>query len=267
MRIDYPSNYTEKIGAVSIHTLQKIYEIDSGMASQVLNNNDFDHTYDLNNKNLKHNKKQQDRQQQNHYNSDKLYNDNHNLTMPSSSTRAFGYEELSDIFKQMAIVIPVKNEKISLLEGVLSGIPNECLIIIVSNSERTPVDRFSMEVEMIRQYSLFANKNIMVIHQKDKDLARAFKKVKYTSILDSKKNYIRNGKAEGMIVGMLLAKMQLKKYVGFIDSDNYFPGAVNEYVKLFATGFAMSTTPYSNIRVSWASKPKIVNNQLKFPKW
>jgi len=268
MRIDYPSNYTEKIGAVSIHTLQKIYEIDSGMASQVLNNNDFDRTYDLNNKNLKHNKKQQDRQQQNHYNSDKLYNDNHNLTMPSSSTRAFGYQELSDIFKQMAIVIPVKNEKLSVLEGVLSGIPNECLIIIVSNSERTSnVDRYSMEVEMVKQYARFTDKKIMVIHQKDEELGKIFKKVNYNSILDSKRKSVRNGKAEGMIIGILLAKMQSKGYVGFIDSDNYFPGAVNEYVKIFATGFAMSNTPYSNVRILWRSKPKIVDNKIRFPRW
>lgn len=70
-----------------------------------------------------------------------------------------------------------------------------------------------------------------------------------------------------MIIGILLAKMQLKKYIGFIDSDNYFPGAVNEYVKIFASGFKMSITPYSNVRVSWLSKPKIVNNKLQFPKW
>ncbi len=258
MRIDYPSSYTERIGAVSIHALQKIYELDSGehparitsfptvtstTTPTTTSSSPSHSTSSNNNNNNSHNQQQE------------------------QPTRAYSYHALSKIFRELAIVIPVKNEKISLLEGVLSGIPNECLIIIVSNSERTPVDRFSMEVEMIRQYSLFANKKIMVIHQKDKDLAKAFKKVKYTSILDSKKNYIRNGKAEGMIIGMLLAKMQLKKYVGFIDSDNYFPGAVNEYVKIFATGFAMSTTPYSNIRVSWASKPKIVNNQLKFPKW
>jgi mannosyl-3-phosphoglycerate synthase len=268
MRIDYPSNYTEKIGAVSIHALQKIYEIDSGMASQVLNNDDYDHTHNLNNKNLKHNKKQQDRQQQNHYNGDKLYNDNHNLTISSSSTRAFGYQELSDIFKQMAIVIPVKNEKLSVLEGVLSGIPNECLIIIVSNSERTSnVDRYSMEVEMVKQYARFTDKKIMVIHQKDEELGKIFKKVNYNSILDSKRKSVRNGKAEGMIIGILLAKMQSKGYVGFIDSDNYFPGAVNEYVKIFATGFAMSKTPYSNVRILWRSKPKIVDNKIRFPRW
>ncbi len=224
MRLDYPSRYTERIGAVSIHALQKIYELDSGEKPQI------------------------------------------NAHSHEHSTRAYSYQELSSIFRELAIVIPLKNEKISLLEGVLSGIPNECLIIIVSNSERAPVDRFSMEVEMIRQYSRFADKKIMVIHQKDSELAKIFKKVKYTSILDSK-SYIRNGKAEGMIIGILLAKMQLKKYIGFIDSDNYFPGAVNEYVKIFASGFKMSTTPYSNVRVSWLSKPKIVNNKLQFPKW
>ena len=101
-------------------------------------------------------------------------------------SRAFGYQELSDIFKQMAIVIPVKNEKLSVLEGVLSGIPNECLIIIVSNSERTSnVDRYSMEVEMVKQYARFTDKKIMVIHQKDEELGKIFKKVNYNSILDS----------------------------------------------------------------------------------
>src|SRR4051794_6346717 len=183
-------------------------------------------------------------------------------------SRAYGYQELSGIFKQMAIVIPVKNEKLSVLEGVLSGIPNECLIIIVSNSERTSnVDRYSMEVEMVKQYARFTDKKIMVIHQKDEELGKIFKKVNYNSILDSKRKSVRNGKAEGMIIGILLAKMQSKEYVGFIDSDNYFPGAVNEYVKIFATGFAMSKTPYSNVRILWRSKPKIVDNKIRFPRW
>jgi mannosyl-3-phosphoglycerate synthase len=224
MRIDYPPRHTERIGSVSIHALQKIYEIDSGAIPSINVNNQV------------------------------------------PSTRGYSYTELSDILKDLAIVIPIKNEKISLIEGVLSGIPNECLIIIVSNSERSTGDKFSMEVEMVKQYSRFTHKKIMIIHQKDEELAKTFKKVKYKGILDSK-NRIRNGKAEGMIIGMLLAKSQLKKYIGFIDGDNYFPGAVNEYVKIYATGFKMATTPYSNIRISWKSKPKIVNNKLQFPKW
>lgn len=233
MRLDYPPSYTEKIGTVSIHALQKVYEIDSGMSPKL-------------------------------YDKDFKFNSDSNF-----STRAFGYPQLSSILSQMAIVIPVKNEKLSLLEGVISGIPNECLIIIVSNSERTSdaVDRFSMEVEMVKQYSCFADKKIIIIHQKDIGLGKVFKKLGYTCILDSKGRYVRNGKAEGMIIGILLAKMHAKEYVGFIDSDNYFPGAVNEYVKIFAAGFAMSNTPYSNIRILWRSKPKIINNQIKFPRF
>jgi mannosyl-3-phosphoglycerate synthase len=224
MRLDYPPSYTEKIGAVSIHAIQKIYEIDAGKMPKF------------------------------------------NGLRQHQSIKAFGYDVLSSIFQELAIVIPVKNEKISLLEGVLSGIPNECLIIIVSNSQRTPVDRFAMEVEMVRQYSSFADKKIMIIHQNDPALANAFKKIKYRSILNTK-SQVRSGKAEGMIIGILLAKMHLKEYIGFIDSDNYFPGAVNEYVKIFAAGFGMATTPYSNVRISWRSKPKIINNSLQFPRW
>jgi hypothetical protein len=35
-------------------------------------------------------------------------------------------------------MIPIKNEKLKLLEWVLSGIPNECLVITLSNSSRVP---------------------------------------------------------------------------------------------------------------------------------
>lgn len=223
MKLDFPPRSTERLGSISIHAVQKIYELDSGKSPG--------------------------------------FHGQHHQTI-----RAFDCDELSSIFNELAIVIPVKNEKLRLLEGVLSGIPNECLVIIVSNSQRIPVDRFSMEVDMIKQYSNFAGKKVMIVHQKDLDLAKTFKKIQYTSILDSK-SQVRDGKAEGMIIGMLLAKMSLKQYVGFVDSDNYFPGAINEYCKIFAAGFGMSSTPYSNIRVSWLYKPKIRNNKLQFPKW
>lgn len=96
-----------------------------------------------------------------------------------------------------------------------------------------------MEVEMVKQYSLFSNKRIITIHQTDPNLGRIFHKLNYPSILDHK-NQVRQGKAEGMIIGILLSKMHKKEYMGFVDSDNYFPGAVNEYIKIFAAGFAMS---------------------------
>jgi mannosyl-3-phosphoglycerate synthase len=224
MRLDFPPKYTETIGAVKIHSLQKIYEIDSG------------------------------------------YNFSTSSQDLDTSTMAFDGHTLSKIFQAMAVVIPVKGEKLSLLEGVLSGIPNECLIIIVSNSQRYPIDRYAMEVEMVKQYSLFSNKRIITIHQTDPNLSRIFHKINYPSILDHN-NQVRQGKAEGMIIGILLSKLFKKEYVGFVDSDNYFPGAVNEYIKIFASGFAMSKSPLCNVRICWRSKPKIANNKVYFPKW
>jgi mannosyl-3-phosphoglycerate synthase len=182
------------------------------------------------------------------------------------TVRKFDYDEISNILHDLAIVIPIKNEKLKLLEGVLSGIPNECLVIIVSNSSRGPVDRFAMEAEAVRQLGRFMDKRMIIVHQQDADLAEVFKKAGYDSILETDGS-IRSGKAEGMIIGLLVAKMYHKDYVGFIDSDNYVPGAVNEYVKIFAAGFGMATTPYSNVRVSWVFKPKVKNNSLQFSKW
>ena len=221
MKLDFP-RYTERLGAVSIHAVQRIYELDSGKS--------------------------------------KGFQSSH------KTIRKFDYDEISNILHDLAIVIPVKNEKLKLLEGVLSGIPNECLVIIVSNSTRNPVDRFAMEVESIRQLGMFMDKRIAIVHQQDSGLAEVFKKAGYGSILDSEGS-VRAGKAEGMVIGLLVAKMYHKDYVGFIDADNYVPGAVNEYVKIFAAGFGMASTPYCNVRVSWVFKPKVRNNSLQFSKW
>lgn len=221
MKLDFP-RYTERLGAVGIHGVQRIYELDSGKSKGFLTSH--------------------------------------------QTIKKFDYDEISNILHDMAIVVPVKDEKLKLLEGVLSGIPNECLVIIVSNSPRTPVDRFVMEAETVRQLGRFMDKRIAVVYQRDPALGEIFKKLGYDSILAADGN-VRNGKAEGMVVGMLIAKMYQKDYVGFIDSDNYVPGAVNEYIKIFAAGFGMAATPYSNIRVSWVFKPKVRNNSLQFSKW
>jgi mannosyl-3-phosphoglycerate synthase len=221
MKIDFPS-YTERLGSVSIHAVQRVHEIDSGKSTG--------------------------------------YHSSH------KTIRQFDYNEILNVMNDLAIVIPIKNEKLKLLEGVLSGIPNDCLIIIVSNSPRSPVDKFATEVETSRQLARFMDKKLVIIHQQDKGLAEVFKKVGYHSILDNNGN-VREGKAEAMVIGMLIAKMYHRGYVGFIDGDNYIPGAVNEYVKIFASGFCMSTSPYCNVRVSWVFKPKIKDSSLYFAKW
>ncbi|TLY06184.1 MAG: mannosyl-3-phosphoglycerate synthase [Thaumarchaeota archaeon] len=184
----------------------------------------------------------------------------------SGTLMKVGNDQISEIERKMAIVIPIKGERLRLLEGVLSGVPHDCLVIIVSNSPRQPVDRYLLEKDALQQYNTFVGRNALILHQRDPGLSEALKEVGYTSILGPD-DIVRIGKAEGMVLGMLLAKMAGKEYVGFIDADNYVPGAVNEYVKIFASGIAMSKTPYTMIRVSWIYKPKMSDTGLYFSKW
>lgn len=177
-----------------------------------------------------------------------------------------GNEQISEIERRMAIVIPIKGERLRLLEGVLAGVPHDCLVIIVSNSPRQPVDRYKLEKDALEQFNKFVGRDAIIVHQRDPVISEALNEVGYASMLDSE-GVVRNGKAEGMILGMLLAKMAGKEYVGFIDADNYVPGAVNEYVKIFSSGIAMSKTPYTMVRVSWIYKPKMSETGLYFSKW
>src|SRR5918996_693474 len=184
----------------------------------------------------------------------------------SESIVNIGNNQIVDIERRMAIVIPTKGERLRLLEGVLSGIPHDCLTIIVSNSPRQPVDRYKLEKDALQQFNRFVGRNAFILHQRDPVLAEVLKDVGYTSILGPD-GMVRSGKAEGMVIGMLLAKMAGKEYVGFIDADNYVPGAVNEYVKIFASGIAMSNTPYTMVRISWIYKPKVSESGVYFSKW
>lgn len=188
------------------------------------------------------------------------------IAQPGRAIQAIPYEQMSSIYEQMAIVVPVMNEKLKLMEGVLCGIPHQCLTIIVSNSPQAPVDRFGMEKDALRDFCVFVGKKAMIAHQKDPLLAKAFQEANYESIL-TKDGKIRNGKAEGMLIGTMLAKLAGKKYIGFVDADNYFPGAVEEYIREYAAGFIMGRSPYTMVRIAWHSKPKIVASKLFFRKW
>lgn len=176
------------------------------------------------------------------------------------------YERLHEIEKDLAIVIPVKNERLRLLEGVLCGIPHACLPIILSNSKNDPIDRFRMERNMVDTFCRYAKKKYLIAHQRSIELARIFKDGGYLHLLDDD-GLVRHGKAEGMMAGIALANLAGKKYVGFIDSDNYFPGAVFEYVRIFSAGLSQGKSPYSMVRIQWHSKPKIVDAELYFTKW
>jgi len=166
---------------------------------------------------------------------------------------------------RMAIVIPIKDEKLRLLEGVVSGVPHDCLVIVVSNSQRERVDRFRMEGDVLDQLCRFTLRQALIIHQKDPAIAKAAMEAGYDDLLDED-GLVRDGKGEAMILGLLAAKAAGKEYVGFIDADNYFPGSVLEYVRNYAAGFSLAQSPYSMVRILWRYKPKI-SAGLYFKKW
>jgi len=173
---------------------------------------------------------------------------------------------IKDFEEKMAIVIPIKDEKLKLFEGVISGVPHECLIIVISNSGQEPVDRFGMERDTLEQFCHFTQSQALIIHQKDPVLAQALAQSGYTDLLDEDGKAVRDGKSEGMVIGLLVAMLAQKEYVGFVDADNYFPGAVWEYVKCYAAGFSIAQSPYAMVRILWRYKPKI-SGEIYFRKW
>ncbi len=184
----------------------------------------------------------------------------------SELLRGFSKEEMEEILHRMTIVVPIKDEKMHLLDGVLRSIPLGCNIVVVSNSQRGEKDIFRMERDLISDFYRVTKHPIALIHQKDPGLGIVFKEVGYEYILDET-GFVRNGKAEGMIIGLLLAKRIGSDYVGFVDADNYIPCSVNEYVRLYCAGLSISNTPYSMVRLHWRYKPKVIEDRLYFRKW
>jgi len=174
-------------------------------------------------------------------------------------------EGIQRIERTMAIVLPIKNEDLKVFEGVLSGIPHDCLMIVVSNSDRGQVDNLRSEQDVLSRFCHATERQALIVHQKDPALARALEEAGYVEILDDER-LVRNGKSEGMIVGILLAMLSGREYVGFIDTDNYIPGAVWEYVKHYAAGFSLLDSPYAMVRILWRYKPK-VTGELYFRRW
>ncbi|RUM34775.1 MAG: mannosyl-3-phosphoglycerate synthase [Archaeoglobus sp.] len=180
--------------------------------------------------------------------------------------RGITKDEMEEILHKMVVVVPIKDEKLHLLDGVLRSIPIGCDVIVVSNSQRDVNDVFRMEKDIISNFHRVTKHPVTIIHQKDPGLGMAFKEAGYTSILDDT-GFVRDGKAEGMIIGLSLAKNTGKEFVCFVDADNYIPCSVNEYIKLYATGFIISQSPYAMVRLHWKYKPKVMEDRLYFKKW
>jgi len=180
--------------------------------------------------------------------------------------RGFSREELREIFSRMAVIIPVKDEKLHLFDGVVRSIPEDCKIIVVSNSRRVEQATYKIECDLVSNFHKVTGQSITIIHQKDPGLSLAFQEVGYDAILD-KTGVVRDGKGEGMVVGILLAKILGCDFVGFVDADNYIPCSVNEYVSIYAGVLSLAETPYAMVRLHWRYKPKVMEDRLYFRKW
>src|SRR5947208_7106586 len=126
---------SERFGAVRIHELQRVIELDSGASS-------------------------------------------------GAGSRIVSADALHAVESQMVIVIPCMNETRRVIEGVLSGIPHDCLIILVSKSQRSPVDRYEIERQTVEQFCRVAERPALTIHQRDPGLAAAMKAAGLPELLD-----------------------------------------------------------------------------------
>ncbi|KAL2877481.1 hypothetical protein SGCOL_007225 [Colletotrichum sp. CLE4] len=186
----------------------------------------------------------------------------------TSSSLTVSRDDFLAIESRMAIVVLCMNEEFRTIESVFSGIPHDCLIVLVSNSNRTGGynDRYETEVNILQTFCREADRFAIAVHQKDSCLADAFAAAGAPELVSADDGLVHSGKGEGMLVGMAVAALMEREYVGFVDADNYIPGSINEYCKSYAAGFHLSraTAEHAMVRVSWSSKPKERNGRLMF---
>ncbi|KAF4487046.1 Mannosyl-3-phosphoglycerate synthase [Colletotrichum fructicola Nara gc5] len=178
-------------------------------------------------------------------------------------------DKLFAIESKMAIIILCMNEKPNVIDDLFAGIPHGCTIIFVSNSSRGEhggVDNYRIEVSLLKNFCRLTGRQAIAIHQKDPATAEAFEAAGAPDLIDPSTAIptIRNGKGEGMLMGMTLAAMQGCEYLGFIDADNYIPGSAFEYCKSFASGLHLAQSADAMVRISWGSKPKYRDNEWVF---
>ncbi|KAH6646890.1 mannosyl-3-phosphoglycerate synthase [Truncatella angustata] len=181
----------------------------------------------------------------------------------TASSLTVSRDALLAIESKMAIIILCMNEEFKTLESVFSGIPHDCFIILVSNSSRSRVDKYQTEVSILQAFCRNTDRSAIAIHQKDPGAAKAFNAAGVPDLIATD-GLVHSGKGEGMVMGMALAALMDREYIGFIDADNYIPGSILEYCKAYAAGFHLAKVEDAMIRVSWSSKPKERNGRLMF---
>ncbi|KAH7071060.1 mannosyl-3-phosphoglycerate synthase [Paraphoma chrysanthemicola] len=190
----------------------------------------------------------------------------------SRDTFVFPQTSIRAVEKDLAIVVPCMNEDPDILDGVLRGIPNDCLVILVSNRN---LANFEVESKMLELICTTNERKCIHIHQKDPGVAEAFMSAGLSALVEPQDgaHSVRSGKGEAMMIGTALAKVAHRCFIGFVDADNLVPGAVNEYCKVYAAGlhYALYQTgtedPHAMVRIKWNSKPKVRDGKIVFEKF
>ncbi|KAK4098917.1 glycosyltransferase family 55 protein [Parathielavia hyrcaniae] len=195
---------------------------------------------------------------------------------------------LDKILSDMVMVVPCKDEALGIIRGVIAAIPAPCVVLLVSNCRRgrgegDVEDQYTQLVDLARTFGTYG-RQVLTIHQKDPAAAAALHDAGMSALLvdplpttttatgdDTKQPMvIRNGKGEGMVLGIAVAAAFCpgKRYIGFVDADNFNPCSVTEYCRAFAAGFAMSRAAPEQedtvVRLKWSSKPKIRNGRFDY---
>jgi mannosyl-3-phosphoglycerate synthase len=66
--------------------------------------------------------------------------------------QTIGVSDIEDVQQRLAIVLPIKDEDLKVFAGTLAGIPHNCLIIVVSNSQRMETDAFRSEQNILSHF-------------------------------------------------------------------------------------------------------------------
>ena len=176
----------------------------------------------------------------------------------------FSHEELTNMASRTAIVVPVKDEELIKLKGVVQGVPHASTVIVVSASRREPADAYKNEVDALRNIHELTGRRIIVTWQRDPAWAEALEGSPLEPMVDKEAGSVRYGKGEGMLLGTLLAHHMGFDSVGFIDSDNFSPGSVMEYARTYYAGFLATRSPLSMVRLKWPYKGKLESKEIPY---
>ncbi len=171
-------------------------------------------------------------------------------------------QTVEDTAYRTGIVIPVKDEDLLTLENVIAAIPHASTVILASASSRKPVDKYAREVEVAKAIHAATGRRVVVFHQRDPAWGEALRGTPLEPLLDEE-GLVRKGKGEGMILGVIAAAALGLDYVGFVDSDNYVPGAVHEYALAYYTAFTLaSSNSHVMVRIKWPFKAKLETREI-----